>query len=312
MAPDRLPANRPILLGFSAGVLLAAVIAVAPAHAQGRLETLRDDVRNSNVGGSAAAPRDDRSANEQDSQDTSSNTESSNSTSSGTGEGWQPSFDQFFLGVGAAAGLAVTSPFWAPYTALGDALSDSRYFSPFPYDGDQFAYMTLISRETTRPWAAQFATDYGTIFDNLDAVSGRLVLSTTSRFGVDASAHYFEERLPRNRHDNLWLGDANLVFCFARNEQMQWRTGLGVNWLDDRQQADIGFNFTYGFDWFPAKPWVISAELDWGNLGRSSLFHFRSTVGAIVNRFEVYTGYEYYDFDRFHTNSLIAGVRVWF
>ena len=58
--------------------------------------------------------------------------------------------------------------------------------------------------------------------------------------------------------------DANLVFCFARNEQMQWQSG------------------------------------------------FRGTAGVLVNRLEAYTGYEYYDFDRVHSNALIAGVRVWF
>ena len=161
------------------------------------------------------------------------------------------------------------------------------------------------------PWAGQFSTDYATGLNDLESVGGRLVLSTASRFGVEASARYFQERLPGDKHDALWLGDGNLVFCFARNEQMQWRTGLGLNWLSDPQQTDVGFNFTYGFDWFPRKPWVASAEIDWGNLGRSGLFHFRGTVGVLVNRFEAYTGYEYYDFDRVHSNALIGGVRVW-
>ena len=194
---------------------------------------------------------------------------------------------------------------------MGDDFSVSRSFARFPYDNVP-GYMTLDGLENTRPWAAQFSTDYATGFNDLESVGGHLVLSTASRFGVDASARYFQERLPGDKHDALWLGDGNLVFCFARNEQMQWRTGLGLNWLSDPQQTDVGFNFTYGFDWFPRKPWVASAEIDWGNLGRSGLFHFRGTVGVLVNRFEAYTGYEYYDFDRVHTNALIGGVRVWF
>ncbi len=93
---------------------------------------------------------------------------------------------------------------------------------------------------------------------------------------------------------------------------MQWRAGLGFNWLDDEQATDFGFNFTYGVDVFPVRPLVLSAELDWGTLGSADLFHFRTTAGMIVWHVEVYTGYEYRDIDRTQTSALIGGVRVWF
>ena len=123
---------------------------------------------------------------------------------------------------------------------------------------------------------------------------------------------FLEEDLPGNRYDELWVGDCNLIFRFAQSPHMQWRTGLGLNWLDDPIGTDFGFNFTYGVDWFPRKPWVVSAELDWGTLGRAELFHFRTTVGAVIHGMEAYTGYEYYDVDRTQINALIGGVRLWF
>lgn len=214
-------------------------------------------------------------------------------------------------GLGYLAGAVVTSPFWVPHQMLGDDLSTSFSFARFPY-ADGTGYATRGDPSGARFWSAQFAADYATTFNDLDSIGGRFVLNTSSRFGFDGSGKHFEEHLSGGRHDALWLGDANLVYCFAQNGQMQWRTGLGVNWLDDARRADVGFNFTYGFDWFPRRPWVVSTEIDWGSLGRSSLFHFRSTVGVIYNRFEAYTGYEYYDFDRVQTNALIGGVRVWF
>ena len=58
--------------------------------------------------------------------------------------------------------------------------------------------------------------------------------------------------------------------------------------------------------------WGISADLDWGTLGRAELFRFRTTIGVTVQRVEFYTGYEYTDIDRMHLNSLIGGVRIWF
>ena len=93
---------------------------------------------------------------------------------------------------------------------------------------------------------------------------------------------------------------------------MQWRTGFGFNWLDDPVDTDFGFNFTYGADWYPARPWVLSATLDWGTLGHAELFRFHTTAGVLVNRVETYIGYKYLDIDRTQTNSLLAGVRIWF
>jgi hypothetical protein len=288
-----------LLVTIVACALAGCFLAVAPIFAQGQLETLRQDVRTADAGQSAAPesppPRENRGCDS-----------SRPWHDCDHGDDGNLAIGAFWLGA-----ATVTSPFWAPYAALGDDFSMSRSFARFPYD-DVPGYMTLDGMEHSRPWAAQFSTDYATGFNDLDSVGGHLVLSTASRFGVDMSARDFQERMPGNARDNLWLGDGNFVFCFARNEQMQWRTGMGINWLNDPRQTDVGFNFTYGFDWFPRKPWGVSTEIDWGNLGRSGLFHFRGTVGVLVNRFEAYTGYEYFDFDRVHTNALIGGVRVWF
>ena len=74
----------------------------------------------------------------------------------------------------------------------------------------------------------------------------------------------------------------------------------------------MGFNFTYGGDFFPRKPWVLSTAIDWGTLGHAGLFRFRTTAGVIWNRFESYVGYEYLDIGTTQGNFAIGGVRVWF
>ena len=138
-----------------------------------------------------------------------------------------------------------------------------------------------------------------------------MILETTSRFGIDASFHYLSERLPEG-DDHLNLGDCNLIYRFAQSSRAEMRVGIGANWLNDSTRTDLGFNFTYGGDFFPCKPWVLSAAIDGGTLGHAGLFRFRTTAGVIFNRFEGYAGYEYLDIGSTQDNFLIGGVRVWF
>ena len=139
-----------------------------------------------------------------------------------------------------------------------------------------------------------------------------MLLSTTSRFGLDMEMNRLQEDLLGTVRDELWLGDFNAVYRFAQSERAQFRTGLGLNWLDDPIDTDFGFNFTYGADFFPARPWILSATLDWGTLGSAELFRFRTSVGLIIDRCEVYSGYEYLDIDDSQINALMGGVRIWF
>ena len=103
-----------------------------------------------------------------------------------------------------------------------------------------------------------------------------------------------------------------MTYRFAQSDFGQFRAGLGINWLNDPSQTNLGFNFTYGADIFPAKPWVFSAVLDAGTLGHAGLFRFRTTAGVAYRSVELYTGYEYTDIGSVHWNGLIGGVRLWF
>ena len=54
--------------------------------------------------------------------------------------------------------------------------------------------------------------------------------------------------------------------------------------MNDPTRTDLGFNFTYRVDIFPAKPWVFSAVLDAGTLGKAGLFRFRTTAEWSIGR----------------------------
>ncbi len=163
-----------------------------------------------------------------------------------------------------------------------------------------------------RNWSGRIRFEYADDFDDISRVGTHMLLSTSSRFGLDMEMNGFHEDLLGTARDELWLGDFNAIYRFAQSERAQFRAGLGMNWLDDPIDTDFGFNFTYGVDFFPARPWILSATLDWGTLGSAELFRFRTSLGLIIDRVEVYSGYEYLDIDDSQTGSLMGGIRVWF
>jgi hypothetical protein len=224
--------------------------------------------------------------------------------------------DGGFFGLLVLGGFCVTSPIWAPIGALGDNYTEPACFPRFPYDNIAGHLTESPPTALERFWSGRFNVGYLEPFTDVNGVSGRLLLSTSSRFGLDAEATYFDEHGPHASPDRLWIGDCNLVFRFAQAERAEFRTGVGFNWLDcpdpSRRQADFGFNFTYGADLFPRKPWILSADLDAGNLGKAGLFRFRTTGGIMLHGVELYTGYEHLDIGRTHLNLLLAGVRAWF
>ena len=207
----------------------------------------------------------------------------------------------------------VTTPIWMPRQCLMDDPVIEGYFPRYPYRHGNPGYM-MIDEYTSRPrsYSVRLRSEYSEDFDDLSRIGMHLLLSTTSRFGIDTETNYLQERLPGDRYDHLWIGDCNVVYRFAQSPRAQWRAGIGFNWLDDPIETNYGFNFTYGFDLFPRKPFVLSTEIDWGTLGSAEAFHFRTTAGALIKNLETYIGYEYRDIDSFRFNGLVAGLRVWF
>ena len=222
------------------------------------------------------------------------------------------------VGTWALVGIGITSPFWVPPAIIGDTYDRAGYFPTHPY---QFHYGYMVigdecryehAPDCTGRCAARMASEFGTNLSGIDWLGTRVLVETTPRLGLDADFRLLsEERFPR-ANDHLWLGDANLLFRFAQDELVQMRTGVGFNYLSDDFDTNFGFNFTYGGDWYLARPWVLSAEMDLGWLGEATVFHLRGTVGANWRFAEAYVGYDYYDIGRSQVGGMVAGVRLWF
>jgi len=296
---------------------IAAIFCMAGSAAfaqQGMLQTIREDVRGESVPSSSSPPDNtpdndsggcDEPSGWTNDQNASSCANSQNGINADRGI---PSAVDFFPTVGAV----IVSPLWAPRALLADDFDDSGYFLRFPYDGDSGYINTSHCAEKTKPLAVRLDMEYTETFNRLDSISGHLLVETAPRFGLAASFSHLEERLPGGGRDHLDIGDCNFVYRFAQNEWAEFRAGLGFNWLNDAEGADLGFNFTYATDLYPRKPWVLSAEIDAGTLGNTGLFRFRTTAGVVFHGVETYAGYEYSDIGRTHWNSLIAGLRLWF
>jgi len=290
--------RRAILL---AAMVSAILCGTSPASANGWLGTLRDDVRTSDP---APPPKKKKKKD----GDTHFHFTYNDCDCDDCDDDGGLSELAFWFGA-----YTITSPIWGPCAAVGDDYSVEYTFPRFPYGGGRPGYMRIpVDAEPGRRFAGRLRVDYADNFDDLERIGGRLLLSTSTRFGLDTGMSRFEESLHGGAYDHLWLGNLNVVYRFAQSPRSQWRIGLGMNWLDDPIDTDYGFNFTYGFDFFPRRPWVFSTEIDWGTLGHAELFHFRTTAGAILGPVESYVGYEYWDIDRAQSNALLAGVRVWF
>jgi hypothetical protein len=215
-------------------------------------------------------------------------------------------------------GLAISSPFWGPAAAIGDDYGQPGYFAHYPHQYD-CGYMLIDPLEALgmegpaepHAWALRARGEFGTGFDDIDWIGGRVQLDTRWRLGLETDFRYALEDLGAGR-DDLWLGDANVLFRFAQSEHWQFRTGLGCNYLSDRFDSDFGFNFTYTADWQPVRPLVFAAELDLGFLGHASVVHVRTTAGVAVGVTEAFVGYDLYDVGSTQIQGLVAGVQLWY
>ncbi len=206
--------------------------------------------------------------------------------------------------------IGVTSPWWGPHMALADSFSEPATILSVPYENGHRGNLdiTPFTQEAGKDWQIRFLADYGTNFSDLQRLGGQVKLDTTSRFGIETSWNQFTEDLAAT-HDTLWMGDVNLTYRFAQNEAMQFYTGLGMNWLNDVGQTDLGVNFTYGFDLFPHKPWIVRAVVDLGRLGETSRVHFRGDVGFIWNRAEIFTGYDIERISNINLQTWTTGIQ---
>lgn len=111
------------------------------------------------------------------------------------------------------------------------------------------------------------------------------------RLDVDTDWALFSEYTNKNS-DHMVLGREHLALRFAESAKVQFRTGIGARHLWDSQGWVHGFDLTYGFDAFPARPIVLSAEGSLGSLGKAFAPTVRATLGVLIGPVEIAAGWD--------------------
>ncbi len=215
---------------------------------------------------------------------------------------------------------AVETLYRMPRALLKDDGDTVRYFSPYPYawhgpghllavDGD---LLRRVEPSQLRGLSGRVDVEGSSDFQGIDRVNGHLLLDTNVRFGFQGDWSYLTERLGAGRRDEMFLTDLNVVYRLAQNDRAEVRAGVGARLSTDRQATHGGFNLTYGIDVFPRQPWVVSTVFDVGSLGSAAVFHGRATVGVLLQRWEVFTGFDYLRIGSVDFYGPVAGVRLWF
>jgi hypothetical protein len=204
----------------------------------------------------------------------------------------------------------ISSPFAIPHSIWDE--KGYAQFCEYPYQNDYPGFMRKITNSESPSdfnFRIQFETGYD--FEGVASFSGNFLLDTESRLSFELGASYMREWIEESVYDTLNTGEFNILWRFVQSPNLQMRAGLGIRYMNDYIGTERGFNFTYGLDLYPVKPWIVSASVDFGSLGEANVSSARFTVGAAVKRFELYAGYNSLRVDTVEIHGPVAGIRYW-
>jgi hypothetical protein len=88
------------------------------------------------------------------------------------------------------------------------------------------------------------------------------------------------------------MGSAHVAYRFARSRRADFRTGIGVRlFVFDIVQA--GVDLLYAVDTYLGRRAIGRVEFHLGTLGDALTGQARATLGVMVERFELYAGYDH-------------------
>ncbi len=285
--------------------VLSALVLALPAPAQGVLAEARQaaDGKPSSSSGKSSKSDDDDSI--------------LGAILGGILEGlFAPSCDHGEDGVGSMIGLglvtAVGFPFWLPPKLLERHLQPIASFPGAPYSSEGTNYLLFSAQEPAKPWAVRFAVEEGNDFQGLNRVGGRLLLDSSTRFGVAANLDHYLERCGCGRSDQLMFGDVALTYRFAECEWMQMHAGLGGRLMFGDGRTRGGFNFLYSADVFPVRPLVVSASMELGTMKEAFAMRLRASAGVQIRAVEAFVGWDWLRIGSADLWGPMAGLRLWF
>ncbi|WP_166824939.1 hypothetical protein [Thalassoroseus pseudoceratinae] len=153
--------------------------------------------------------------------------------------------------------------------------------------------------------------DYSEDYNDEVRIHGQLMTQLTGQFGLDAESTWYDKTRNSDIDGELWTGDANLVYKMDVS-RITLRFGGGAAYALKDGRADVGYNMTYGTDFYIRRPFLVSGEIDWGEISGDQLFHWRVTTGFVYGSLEIFAGYDSYELGEFDINGPVAGLGIVF
>jgi hypothetical protein len=192
---------------------------------------------------------------------------------------------------------------------------------PYPYFGGFPGYFDAWTGDGDHPSrlvAGQARAEYSRIRGDIDRVAwaGRLWLTPLLQ-GETEWNRYFARRSDGG-HDTLTVGFVGLDLGCAITARAHLHAGLGCTVFSDHEGAETGVHATVGLDLFPVRHLVISASATGGTIRANQIDpgtfvgELRATAGFIVDRCELYAGWQSLHIERAVFEGPVGGLRVWF
>lgn len=213
--------------------------------------------------------------------------------------------------------------FFGPVFATGDRWGSEWWLADHPYADDVPGYaLYLTERDASAPPVQDIAMSVSAEGGYVVGGAGRGALDVRlmlpERFEIDVGAMALIERRAPGDWDTLGMETLHVGLRFAQDLNWQFHTGIGARLLHHEEGATAGFDFRYGFDVFPARPWIVSTRVSLGHLGWSWTVGARLTVGLALGPAEVFVGYDHFSvFDledetnSAHVSGPVGGLRLW-
>lgn len=170
----------------------------------------------------------------------------------------------------------------------------------------------MAHHKSPNRWSARTTLEFGKDSRGLERTGLSILLEHQAGPGIDFQWNSYREDLGGGFTDELHFSDLNFLYRVAESEHYLVRAGLGVNILGDAYGTDAGINFTSRLDLFPVRPLAVTTEFDMGTIGDTETIHGAARVGLMLNRFELFGGYDYRRIGSIELKGPMAGLQVWF
>jgi hypothetical protein len=206
-------------------------------------------------------------------------------------------------------------PWILPYYMLDDPCLDA--YAEHPYQAGSGLALSSRCGDQAAPSARnvlfEVGLESGYMLQQVVPTTAGVRLQLPLRLELDSRVTLLRDFAEQTAEHALSM-NSHVAYRFARGRRADFRTGVGVRlYVFDKTLA--GVDLLYAIDSYLGRGVVARIELHAGTLGRAFLAQARATLGVMVERFELYAGYDHMVVAGEGTARLggaVAGVRSWF